>query len=90
MNKVHKIKLSEYFCDDVLNGRKCFEIRENDRGYQAGDHVKFICVDSMGINWKHPVEDQEYVITYVLSGWGIKEGYVAFGIKPLKEGRTEE
>lgn len=41
MPKCHHIKLNIEFCNDVLNGDKCFEIRENDRGYQRGDLVKF-------------------------------------------------
>lgn len=31
--KIHEIKLHENFASDVLNGRKNFEIRLNDRGY---------------------------------------------------------
>ena len=45
--KTHKLKLNIDFCDDVLSGRKNFEIRKNDRDYQKGDHIKFIPIDNI-------------------------------------------
>lgn len=84
--KTHFIKLNIEFCDDVLKGNKSFEIRENDRGYQKGDHIKFISVNgSSGERLYHSIEKIEYEITYVLNGWGLKNGYVAFGIKEVSE-----
>ena len=65
----HKIKLRIDFCDAVLDGRKTFEIRENDRGYQTGDLVNFVPVDKMGLEMPHPVTDKTYRITYLLNGW---------------------
>lgn len=86
----HTIKLEEQFCDVVLNGDKRFEIRYNDRVYQKGDHVKFISVAKTGLRTYHVIDSREYEITYVLSGWGIKEGYVAFGIKEVEKNDTEK
>lgn len=77
----HTIKLKEPFCDPVFHGDKNFEVRFNDRGYQKGDYVKFIPVNTYGTHFSHDVEDKLYVITYVLVGWGIKDDYVVFGIK---------
>jgi hypothetical protein len=81
----HIIKLQEQFCDAVLSGDKCFEIRNNDRGYQKGDRVRFVSVAETGPQAYHEIDWHEYEITYVLSGWGLKEGYVAFGIKEVKQ-----
>lgn len=81
MPKCHHIKLSVQFCNDVLNGDKCFEVRENDRGYQKGDLVQFEPYDPHKPITHHPIKGKTYMITYVLSGWGIKNGYVVFGIK---------
>lgn len=83
--KMHNIKLNIEFCDDVLSGRKSFEIRENDRGYQTGDHIKFIPYDSKIYpkTPEHPIANKEYEITYVLNGWGLKNGYVVFGIREV-------
>ena len=50
--------------------------------------MKFKRVDSNRFEWPgHEVEKKEFVITYVLSGWGIKENMVVFGIKSLEEVR---
>lgn len=81
--KRHNLKLHENFCDDVYAGYKNFEVRENDRGYQKGDTVQFQCVDKSGLRLPHLINDECYEITYVLSGWGIKENYVVFGIRKL-------
>lgn len=48
--KLHKIKIREEFADDVLNGDKCSEVRENDRGYQKGDFIQFDVIGGMGLS----------------------------------------
>lgn len=77
----HEIKLHIKFCDEVLRGEKTFEVRWDDRNYKRGDLIKFVPVLSGGIPIEHPVMKKTYEITYVLSGWGIKEGYCVFSIK---------
>lgn len=81
MKKTHQIKLNINFAHDVLSGRKCFEVRLNDRGYQTGDEVQFIVVNNEGNRLYHVLDEEKFVITYVLSGWGINPDYVVFGIK---------
>jgi len=79
----HELKILKDFADAVYGGDKTFEVRENDRGFQKGDKVIFKAVENKvaaTIPVEHPINEQEYRITYVLSGWGIKEGYVVFGI----------
>lgn len=83
IQKLHKIKLDYNFCDDVYSGRKNFEIRENDRLYQTGDLVSFTPFNSPN-SVTHLIRDKLYEITYVASGFGIKEGWVVFGIKEVK------
>ena len=80
---IHQLKIKESFADAVLRGDKTFEVRENDRGFQTGDFVMFtVLYNSDGLEMiNHPLSKRLYEITYVLSGWGIKEGYVVFGIK---------
>lgn len=41
-------------------------------------------------NPTHPLNGKEYEITYVLSGWGIENGYVALGIVPRAIEAEEE
>lgn len=81
--KTHNIKLLYRFCSDVSTGIKPFEVRKNDRAYQKGDRIKFIPVDEQGKTYNHEIEEKTYEITYVLSGWGIEQGYVVLGIKEL-------
>lgn len=93
MIKTHKLKLNIEFCDDVYNGTKTFEVRKNDRGFQTGDHIQFVATngfyskDPVTKDEKqmvtHPINDKTYVITYVLNGWGIKNGYVVLAIKEV-------
>lgn len=84
--KTHEIKLDIAFCDAVLSGIKTFEIRRNDRGYEKGDHIKFLPIDN-GVMTVHNISKKEYEITYILSGWGLKDDYVVLAIKEkcLKE-----
>lgn len=93
----HFLKLNYRFADPVYNGDKRFEIRNNDRAFQNGDEVKFTVVEDdgseykkfdkrLGMSIKHPLEDMVFEISYIISGWGLKNGYVVFGIKEKKDG----
>lgn len=77
----HHIKLNIEFCDAVVSGAKNFEIRENDRGYQKGDTVRFTPYDRERPIIYHAIQRKVYEITYVLNGWGLKNGFVVFGIR---------
>lgn len=81
---MHRIKLRIEFADAVLSGDKCFEVRLNDRGYQKGDKVQFQVVDG-SCEKPHPLDTRMYEITYVINGWGLKNGYVIFGIREVEE-----
>lgn len=80
----HFLKLNAAFAGAVWLGKKPFEVRFNDRGYQPGDTVRFIVVDDSGTELDHPLNHYDFEITYVLSGWGLKEGYVAFAMRRKK------
>ena len=79
----HEIKINQCYADAILDGRKNFEVRLNDRGYNAGDKVVFhVYNDGFHCNL-HGLENRAYEITYVHSGLGTAEGYVVFGIKEI-------
>lgn len=78
----HEIKVEYDFQEPILNGDKCFEVRYNDRGYQKGDKIKFKVKNRKNV--VEPLDDKIFEITYVLSGWGIKEDFVVFGIRELR------
>ena len=81
--RVHDLKILNDFADSVVAGDKTFEIRENDRGFQKGDFIKFQVTDKTGIstNYLHSINNKLYEITFVLSEWGLKNGFVALAIK---------
>ena len=81
---LHEIKLREDYIEPVLSGKKNFEVRLNDRGYQKGDWVKFKAVSRQGVTYVEPeLEKATFEITYVHSGLGLQEGYVVFGIHDI-------
>ncbi len=81
----HELKIKQCFADAIVNGEKNFEIRYNDRGYQTGDEIRFHVIDN---TTGEPVEEHfihklTYKITYIVSGWGLENGYVALSIKQV-------
>lgn len=81
---IHEIKLREDYIEPVLSGKKNFEVRLNDRGYQKGDWVRFKAVSRQGVTYVKPeLEKATFEITYVHSGLGLQEGYVVFGIRSI-------
>lgn len=83
---IHKIKILEPYADAIAEGRKNFEVRYNDRGYNAGDFVEFTVIDNDGIPFlTHPLNNKTYRITYVFNGMGIKDEWVVFGLGEVKD-----
>ena len=80
--RIHDLKVAPPFFDDIQMGRKNFEVRKDDRSFQAGDSLNLQ-------EWK----DGQFTgrncfvfVDYVLRGgqFGIKKGYVVMGTT-LKE-----
>lgn len=74
----HELKTLSNFWEAIADGTKTFEVRENDRGFQTGDKLHLVRT----VPGKPDIEKRVIVktITYVLSGWGLKNGYVALGL----------
>lgn len=83
----HELKIQERFVKPILDEEKRFEIRKNDRCFQKGDLVSFTVVDnnnckSSELSYKYwEFERMDFEITYIISGWGLRNGYVVFGFK---------
>lgn len=77
---IHELGVIETFFKPIETGERTFEIRQNERGFQKGDLIKFTVVSDVLHRTLYTVDDL-YEITYVLSGWGLKSGYVALGIR---------
>lgn len=90
--KIHEVKIYESYADAVLSGDKTFEIRYNDRGFQKGDRLKFQVVEDGNHAFdlkSHGLNDKEFEITYVHSGLGMADGFVALAIRAVKGGEQE-
>jgi hypothetical protein len=97
---MHQIKLMDRFVRPVLDGRKRFEVRKDDRHYETGDRVRFIPVDPYGtvaegtdavldyctLTEAAELYGRRFRVTYVLHGLGIKEGYCVFGFEEETDG----
>lgn len=83
---IHELKIQRPFANAIVSGDKNFEIRKNDRGFQKGDLIHFTCMDGLITDAYHMINDVEYEITYVLSGWGLKDEFVVLGIKLKEQG----
>jgi len=44
-SRTHKVKIEEAYYENVISGRKRFEIRYDDRDYQVGDWLHLSCAD---------------------------------------------
>lgn len=88
--QTHCIKLNQNYADAVMSGDKNFEIRYNDRGYQRGDRVIFTVVNDSKLTVAHPLNRKAFVITYLIHGYGLKDDWCVFGIKPWENGEADE
>ena len=83
----HYLKIGRSFADAVCDGRKTFELRRNDRGYNAGDTIRFHCVEQSE-EIQHEINAKRFRISYCLNGYGLREAFIAFAIEEI-EGRSE-
>lgn len=79
----HYLKLNDKFFDAVVSGKKPFEIRRNDRGYQVGDMLVLTRTDSSGQPILNDAGQRDvcvktvgYMLTHEDFPDGIPEGFV--------------
>lgn len=92
----HVLKTVEPYFSAVESGIKNFEVRRNDRAYQAGDTL--LLVDSEKCGCSNPRCDKrrtpiEKVVTFVYSGdprfGGIEPGHVVLGLADPETGDSQ-
>ena len=77
-HKIHEIKIAAMYYEDVVSGKKSFELRKNDRGYRQGD--KLIMLEFN--DGKHTGRIINADIVYMLEDYtGLAEGYCILGIQ---------
>jgi hypothetical protein len=83
MHRIHFLKIWPIYFEAVVDGRKSFEIRQNDRGFQVGD-------DILLQEWSPEYEsyigrEVRVVITYLLDfPAGLRDGFVCMSISKLE------
>lgn len=88
---IHRLKTWPSYWQAIDEGRKNFEVRRDDRGFQVGDLLILECFDP-----KNGVYVLDYTdgsrepkrctrrITYILTGghMGVEPGFVIMGLEP--------
>lgn len=87
----HELKTWPAFFRAIADGRKTFEVRRNDRGYNAGDVLwlrEWKPEQDVGLpeSFRYTHSEMRVRVTYVLSGehFGIKDGFCVMGIQRLE------
>lgn len=81
--KVHNLKIAPTYFQDVVSGKKKFEVRENDRGFLLGDILRLKEYDLE--NKRYTGQEVIVEIIYLLENfYGLKENYVVLGISDWK------
>jgi hypothetical protein len=82
MSKTHELKIYPKYFKAILDEKKTFEIRKNDRDFQVGD----IAVLKEWDNIKYSGREIHATIKYMLDDAfiGLAEGYVAFSLGILE------
>ncbi len=86
MAERHHLKTWPQFFHAVARGDKTFEVRKDDRAFQAGDTLVLEYFDPAKpqdtLNFAMQYEPIERLVTFVLHGgqFGVEEGYVIMGL----------
>ena len=77
---LHDLKIKPEYFNAVLEGKKTFEIRNNDRNFQVDDSITLKEFDEGQYTGR---SIGTFEITYVLKGpcYGLQEGYCIFSFK---------
>lgn len=76
--KIHQIRLASMDFDDVVSGKKSFELRKNDRGYKEGDFLEMMEFK----DGKNTGRTVRVLVTYLLDDYtGLEDGYCIMGTK---------
>ena len=75
----HELKIYPQYFEDVISGKKKFEIRKNDRKYRVGDILILKEWDNIEYSGREARAEVIYLINDKFVG--IQPGYVVMGIK---------
>lgn len=82
--RMHTLKLREQFVQPIANADLKAITRANSRGFNSGDYIRFRVVpldgnsidySIVGATQRKQFEGSFFKVTFVMSGYGLKEGY---------------
>ena len=87
MNAIHKLKTDPEVFQAIVDGRRTFEIRFNDRNFKVGDELVLLetiyTLEEQIKNGKPLLfsgNELRKTVSYVLSSYGLQAGWVILGI----------
>lgn len=80
--RTHELKTWSHFFQEVLDGRKLFEIRRNDRDFKLGDHLHLIEVEAEDLTAKKTGRELVVEVLY-MTDFAQQGDYVVMSIKPI-------
>lgn len=84
MSTVHSLKCWPEYFQAILDGKKSFEVRKDDRGFRAGDilHLQEWSPETQSYCGRETAR----LIVYTLTGedFGIREGFIVMGLEVRK------
>lgn len=78
----HELKIYPKYFEDVISGKKKFEIRKNDRKYRVGDILKLKEWDNIKYSGREVRAEVIYLIDDKFAG--IQPGYVVMGVELIR------
>lgn len=86
---IHQLKLKNKYFEDVICGKKTFELRLDDRDYAEGDYLALNEVDDSGI---YTGRSCMVYVDYILQDVPnlLPDGIVCMAIKPCRLIKTQE
>ncbi len=86
---IHQLKIKNKYFEDVICGKKTFELRQDDRDYAEGDYLALNEVDDSGI---YTGRSCMVYVDYILKAVPnlLPDGIVCMAIKPCRLIKTQE
>jgi hypothetical protein len=81
--RVHELKTWPQFFDALVDGRKKFEIRENDRGFAVGDTL--VLKEFLPFSNVYTGREIRFLVSFMLTGpgFGLADGYSILSLAEL-------
>lgn len=85
---IHQLKQASFYFEDVISGKKTFEVRKNDRDFKVGD---LLALNELNEAGKETGKCALFRVEYILdTPEYCKKDFVILGIKPCKVCMTEK